>query len=411
MYSGPPPLEPLPSLRQLHCFRVAADCGSISRAADEVGLSQPAVSDALTRLEETMGAPLLVRHIAGSALSPAGEQFALRVRRLFARLEQGLTALEGERHGADRLLAKLRLVHVRALIAIAETGSFARAAEHLGVSAPALHRSARELEKLAGRDLYRVGPAGIGVNRAGEALARQMRLALAELTQARDEIGRFAQGARVTVGMLPLVPKRWAARAVAATRRQFPGAQITLNEGDQASLLTGLRWGGLDLLVGALPPPEADRDLVHEPLFADPYVLVVRKSHPLAGMRRVTLDMLTRHEWVVPSRNLPRRAVIEKLFARLPARPRIWLDTTAPGMMTAALAETDCITLISRTQLLMDGPDDLAVLPVRISDAGRAVGVTTRHDWLPTPVQRAFLDALADTAPADSKRENEKGRL
>jgi len=107
--------------------------------------------------------------------------------------------------------------------------------------------------------------------------------------------------------------------------------------------------------------------------------------------------MLTEHDWVAPSRDLPRRAVLERFFASLPRRPRIWLDTISSGTMSAVLAETDCITLISRTQLLLDGPSGIAVLPVAVPDAGRTVGITTRRDWLPTTVQAGFLAALRET--------------
>jgi DNA-binding transcriptional LysR family regulator len=393
--------EELPSLRQLHCFLLAVECGSIGRAAEEIGLSQPAASAAVARLEQVFGATLLVRHVSGSAASPTGELLAVRVRRFFARLEQGLSALELDWGIHFGTILKLRMVHLRAHIAISEFGTFTRGAKHLGISDPALHRAARELEKLLGRELYRIGTAGIGTNKFGEVLARHMRLALQELLQAREEVGRrtSAAPARISAGILPLMPKRWAARVVARTRTLYPDALIELREGNHAVLLQELRWGAIDVIVGALPPA-GEPDTIQEPLFADPYVLVVRRGHPLANIRPLSRKMLTKHDWVVPSHNLPRRAALERFFATLPTRPRIWLDTSSPGTMMAVLAETDCITLISHTQLLMDGPADLAVLPIEVSDGGRMVGITKRRDWLPTPVQRGFLQALTEMPPS-----------
>jgi DNA-binding transcriptional LysR family regulator len=395
------PTQVEPSLRQLRCFLLAVDKGSIGRAAEESGLSQPAASNAIAALERSLGTSLLARHGGGSAATRAGEMFKLRAERFFTHLTQGLTGVGTDETRIAKLLAALRLAHLRALIAIAESGTFTGAARQLGISGPGLHRSAREVEKLLRIPLFRLGADGIGVNSSGEAIARAARLAVQEIWQARDEIGREGEGAlgRISLGILPLLPKHWVARVIARTKRDHPDVAIALREDDYADLLRDLRWGALDMIVGALPSTADEADIVQEALFADPYVVVVRRGHSLAKLRAVTSQMLTAHDWVVPSRNTPRRAALERFFATLPARPRIWLDTSSPGTMMAVVAETDCITLISRTQLFTDVPANLAVLPVKIADSGRRVGITRRRDWLPTVVQRGFLEILRETSP------------
>ena len=398
-------LEGLPNLRQLRCFALVVKHGGIGRAAEEIGMSQPAASHAISRLEDLIGTALLVRHPGGSTATRAGELLAVRIGRFLGRLEHALSSACGESAVRPQLLSALRMVHLRAHIAIAETGTFTRAARRLGVSAPALHRAARDLEQLLPRRLYRVGAEGIGVNAAGDALAQQMRLALQELAQAFEEMGHrdVAAPAPVTIGILPLMPKRWVARRIARAKARHPEARVELREGNQAALLQDLRRGDIDLIIGALPPSASGADVIQEPLFADPYVLVVRRGHPLADMASISPEMLAKHDWVVPSHNVPRRIAIERFFATLPVRPRIWLDTSSPGTMMAVLAETDCITLVSRTQLLMDGPAELSVLPVEVPHGGRMVGLTRRKDWLPTPVQQAFLNALSETTTDESQ--------
>lgn len=401
MKNAPGGFGTVPSLRQLRCFRLVVELGSIGRAAEDIGMSQPGVSDAVARLEDVMGAPLLVRHMAGSAVAPGGEALSLRVGRLFAQLERGLSSVQSDRAIALRSLAALRMVHLRAHISIAEQGTFTRAADHLHISGAALHRSARDLEKLIGRELYRSGTSGIGVNASGEILARHMRLALYELIQAQTEISHRASDApaRIRVGILPLVPKHWIARVIARTKALYQHAHIELREGGHTVLLQDLRWGTIDMIVGALPPRATEPDTTEEPLFADPYVLVVRRGHPLANRRSISPAMLAKHDWIAPSSELPRRASLERYFAKLPKRPRIRLETNSPGTMMAVLAETDCIALISRTQLQMDGPADLTVLPAEVRDTKRMLGITKRRDWLPTSAQLGFLEALHEVSP------------
>lgn len=67
---------------QLLTFSVVADAGNISRAADALHLSQPAVSGQLKLLQESFGEPLYRRHGHGIALTPAGERLAAHARQL-----------------------------------------------------------------------------------------------------------------------------------------------------------------------------------------------------------------------------------------------------------------------------------------------------------------------------------------
>src|SRR5215471_119609 len=394
-------IKALPSFRHLRCFALAVELGGIGRAAEEIGMSQPAASNAIAQLEDLFGVALIVRNTGGNAPSLAGASLHVRTRRFLALLTEGLSEVCLEDARRTRLLAAIRRVHVSSLIAIAESGTFTSAAKYLGISGSALHRAAREFEKLLRCPLFQIHPDGIGVNSAGEALARMFRLAAQEMVQAHEELGQYKEisAAKITLGVLPLLPKRWIARVIARAILDYPGVAIELQEGNHAALVKDLRWGALDLIVGALPPSPSEEDITQEPLFKDPYVLVVRRGHPLTKARALNLQMLTEHDWVVPSHNLPRRAALERFFDTLPSRPRIWLDTSSPGTMIAVMEETDCITVLSRTQLFTDGAPNLEVLPVKFPDSGRKVGITRRRDWLPTPAQKSLLAALTETMP------------
>jgi len=67
---------------QLLTFSIVADMGNISRAAEALHLSQPAVSGQLRLLQASFGEPLYRRSGHGIALTPAGEHLAAQARRL-----------------------------------------------------------------------------------------------------------------------------------------------------------------------------------------------------------------------------------------------------------------------------------------------------------------------------------------
>lgn len=69
-------------LRSLECFMRVADLGSITQAARELGIVQPALSRQIQRLEEELGAPLLLRLPRGVQLTVAGRQFLEHCRRI-----------------------------------------------------------------------------------------------------------------------------------------------------------------------------------------------------------------------------------------------------------------------------------------------------------------------------------------
>lgn len=150
------------------------------------------------------------------------------------------------------------------------------------------------------------------------------------------------------------------------------------------------------MVLGALRPWHGSTEFRQLRLFTDPYVLVVGARHPLAKSPAPSEAELANYPWVVPWRETPRRAVIETLFARLPRRPQMVMETNSLAMMSAILEESRCITILSRAQIDTDVTEGwLAILPLLTELASRWVGATTRSDWLPTQVQQRLLTILA----------------
>jgi LysR family transcriptional regulator of gallate degradation len=114
---------------------------------------------------------------------------------------------------------------------------------------------------------------------------------------------------------------------------------------------------------------------------------------------------LAAHDWVVPQPDMPRRKAVEAMFAMLPQRPRIAVETSSLAMMMTMLAQSDCVSLLSRSHVQFGSyRDDVVALDVPTPDKDRIVGFTTRADWLATPVQKAFIDCLREECGAVEKR-------
>ena len=283
----------LPNFRHLRAFREVARTGSITQAVDSIHLSQPAITQALAKLEECVGAGLFERQSGGMSLTPAGDLYLDRVSRALDLVRNG--AKEAIRIGArkgtrgfndfDRLLTSPQL---KALVAVEGAGSFSLAARQAGVSQPTLHRAARDVERLSGLSLFAKTPRGIDLTPAAEALIRAIKLALAELAQGQAEISELQGGdtGQIVVGTLPLPRASILPKAINALLADRPEARISVVDGPYDDLLRSLRHGEVDILTGALRTPVPADDVVQEALFTDPLAVVGRVGHPLAGARK-----------------------------------------------------------------------------------------------------------------------------
>jgi LysR family glycine cleavage system transcriptional activator len=86
MQENPYPRRAFPSLRSIIAFEAAARTQSFARAAEELSLSQSAVSRQIAQLEQSIGFPLFHRAGRRVALTPAGQFYAGKVREAMARL-------------------------------------------------------------------------------------------------------------------------------------------------------------------------------------------------------------------------------------------------------------------------------------------------------------------------------------
>jgi DNA-binding transcriptional LysR family regulator len=217
----------------------------------------------------------------------------------------------------------LDLRQLRAFVAVAREGTFERAAAALGASQPAVSLALRDLQaELEVRLIERAGR-GTRLTAAGRALLERAGPLLAEwkalpaaLADAAGEPGRGT--VRVGAGegaALYLLPG-----PVRALRSRFPACEVVVRSQPPEETLAMLKAGDLDFGVRSLRTPPAG--IAYRPWQAFDRVLVARQGHPILAERRVTLPMLARHPWVMPSpRSTTRQLVEHALGAKgLPCR-------------------------------------------------------------------------------------------
>lgn len=399
--------ELLPNLRHLRAFSEVERQKSISRAADSVYLSQSAVTQAIAKLENVVGAPLFERVGAGVAPTAAGKAYAHRVRRALTIIESGLA--ESIRIGAGRglrtaseILPLLTMTQLRAFVAVGTTNNFTLAAKLVGSSQPSVHRATRDLEAVINILLFEKTTRGIVLTRAGQALWQQLKLGFSELNQGMADVKACAgvNVGTIVIGCMPLARHLVMPDTLNAFCAQYPEINLQFIESPYHDLLHGLRHGEIDFLVGALRYPPPVDDIVQEAVFSSALCIVARREHPLTRKRRVTVDDLAKYPWVLPPRGTPTR----DRFARLMSNhPEAWqaglIESSSQILIRGLLGSSDRLTLISKQQVQFEvDVGQLIMLDIDIGDTLREIGVTFRNDWQPTAIQLSFLQLLRKVA-------------
>lgn len=390
--------RPRRNLRHLRVFLAVAELGSPTLAAERCRVSQPAVTQALAKLEGQLGARLFDRTRAGFVPTERGGLFAARIRRAMARLDAALAEV------APRLAITATLPQLAALAAMSEARNFTLAARALGLAQPTVHRAVRQVEQDAGRALFDRTAQGPMPTRACRALVQATRLALAEMDQADADLAAFdgRDAGRIVVGALPLSRSVVLPEALARFRADRPLQCVTVIDGPYDAMLAGLRRGEIDFMIGALRDPLPVADVVQEPLFTDHLAVVARPGHPLAGQADIPLAVLGAHPWVVPRAGTPSRAQFDTVFAAAGLDlPASILECGSILMMRELLVRSDLLGCISERQAEAEIDRGLLRrLPLRIGQAGRRIGLTCRADWHPTRAQSLLLDHVRAAARA-----------
>ncbi len=374
------------NLRHLASLAATARLGSLSAAAKAVSLTQPALTQGLAKLERQFGVTLFERQPGGMNATAAAQLLAPRVEAALGHI------------GSPRVT----MAQLRALIAVAEAGSYAGASAATGLSQPTLHRAIGDLSIALRRALVERRGKGIALTEPGRRTVRAFRLARAELNAGVSEVAALQgrETGRITVGAMPLSRARLLPAAVTAFNRLHPDVEIRIVEGSHAEMIEPLRDGEIDLLIGALRNPPPGDDVVQTSLFEDQPVVIGRAGHPLAGVRTITPDLLAAYPWTISGIGTPLRLLWEQMFARAGVpHPSVPVECGSVITIRQILLDSDFLTLLSPDQVAVELQAGwLAQIGSAPEALSRTIGITTRKDWRPTGMASRLLELLSEAS-------------
>ena len=194
------------------------------------------------------------------------------------------------------------LQQVRSLIAVAETESFTKAAERLGVTQSAVSHSIRALETQLDSKLVERAGKRVALSQNGTILLRRFRAAVAQLEKAREDLAllkRWGQG-RLRVGATHTLCTYLLPTVMQEFRQLYPRCEIHIESGDTSELIELLDQSEIDLVfgMGGREPAWTRFDGI----FEDELVFIVSPDHPWAKQGNLDMEEVEKESFLVYAR-------------------------------------------------------------------------------------------------------------
>jgi DNA-binding transcriptional LysR family regulator len=293
----------------------------------------------------------------------------------------------------------MELRQLRYVVAVAEEGSFTRAAARAHVAQPAVSQQIAQVERELGAPLFERSPRGVAITAAGAAFLPYARAALAAATAGSDAVrtlgGELA--GELAVGTIPS-PSDWLVRQLGAFGRRHPIVRVTLRTGDPEALADAVAAGSLDsaavgVMAGRLPAGPAGKrlpaGLASQTIATEPLVAAVPPDHPRAGAAAVSLSDLRDEPLVTLTPGTGLRTVLESACAEAGFDPRIAIDANDLGVLADLVAHGLGVALLPITTARQAG-QRVSVLRLRRPLLERRTDLIWRRQNQSLP-SRAFL--------------------
>ena len=182
-------------------------------------------------------------------------------------------------------------------VALARTKNFTRAAEELHLSQPALSRAIQKLEDQLGQPLFERKPREVLLTDLGELLHERAREILQLVEDTFSELAEAGRRGRIRLGAIPTIAPYFLPAVLSRFAELHPEVAVSVLEDTTEVLVKRCSMGEIDLAIVALPI--LARQLQVEPLFDEELLLVLPAGHPLAKVKKLTMEAVEPHPFVM----------------------------------------------------------------------------------------------------------------
>jgi DNA-binding transcriptional LysR family regulator len=289
---------------------------------------------------------------------------------------------------------------MRALVALAKTGSFTLAADHLNVTQSALSGQIKELEQMLGVRVVERTTRKTQLSELGRELYPLFDKMLQDLDRAMADIASrkaLKQGS-VRVAAPQMLSCTLLPEAIAAYHVQYPDVQVRLADSPVEQVSARVFSGEADFGIG--PERDATAEIEAQPLFEMPFVVVYPPGHELDRRERITWTDVSEFPFIALQGQFTERLLrdMHVSFRELSLSPHneVTFMTTALAMVHARLGITVCLPYAEKMVQLYG----LRMRPLEAPALTRRFFVYTRSARALSPAAESFVAFLQEFVAA-----------
>jgi LysR family hydrogen peroxide-inducible transcriptional activator len=281
---------------------------------------------------------------------------------------------------------------LRYVCAVAETGSFSRAAERCQIAQPSLSQQVLKLEEDLGAKLFDRLGRSVRLTEAGRAFLPHARSILSQMESARSSVADTCADVRgsVAVGAIPTIGPYLMPRYTTAFARKYPEAKLRIVEETTPVLVEGLRALSIDVAILALPLRHKDLELF--PLRTEPLFAVLPRDHPRAGSESLALRDLRGESFVMLRDGHCFRDLSIAACTHARVTPRIAFESGQFSSLFGMVAAGVGISIVP--EMAIDRHAGCRYVRLRDARATRSIVAATLRGRSFNRVQQAFLSGM-----------------
>jgi len=290
----------------------------------------------------------------------------------------------------------MEMHQLRYFVAVAQTGSFSRAAERCHVSQPSLSQQIQKLERgLKQQLLERLGRRVV-LTDAGRLLLDRAMAILAAVEDAERRLqDDDEKGGRLAVGAIPTIAPYLLPPVLRRFLQRHPNVDLMVHEDVTAQLQAAVGAGDLDLALVALPIN--DERLHVEPLFSEPLLLALARGHRLVSRRKITVDDLRAERFILLTEMHCLGEQVLSFCNAHGCQPWIACKSAQITTVQALIAMNQGISLLPAMAQRADRDPKRVYRTLAGDEPRRTIAVISRLHGYHSPTAERFLAKLRET--------------
>ncbi len=298
----------------------------------------------------------------------------------------------------------LEIRHLRYFLAVAEAGSFSRAADRLGITQPAISQQMRDLEAGLRVALFQrrgkrilLTSTGMIFQEHARAILRQVENFLQELS---SEPGQL-RGA-LHLGVVPILNVALVPHLLGLFAAAYSGISLTVEEISSTEIETALEEGRMDVGLGFLT--RHSPNLRYERLCTDEFALIVSEAHPWWNRRVIHFSELHQQRLLQLPDTFVMRRMTDEISRNHQVRPRTVAEINSIGTLLRSLGPLEAAALMPK--IALRGKESLKLKAIRLQGKNLAleIGLLRLIDSAANRVVGAFTELAQAAVPKMIKK-------